>query len=98
MPTKQNVASLDAKRGEKMIEVRLRFWTDDIAPDKGRVVPKHALTSGYVSMERNKAHGIDPSNARHFHSLLDVGAVIEKVLIEHGIVLHPSQKMRKYLR
>jgi hypothetical protein len=29
--------------------------------------------------------------------LLDVGAVIEKVLIDHGVTLHPDSRMRKYL-
>jgi hypothetical protein len=32
-----------------------------------------------------------------FQSLLDIGAVVEKVLIEHSILLHPSRKMRKYI-
>jgi hypothetical protein len=27
---------------------------------------------------------------------LDVGAVVEKVLIQHGIQLHPGRRMRKY--
>ena len=58
---------------------------------------KHAWSSGVVRMERNDSHGIMAKNPRPFHSLLDVGAVIEKVLIEHGVVLHPSQRMKKYL-
>ena len=32
-----------------------------------------------------------------FHSLLDIGAVIEKALIKHGIKLHSGRKMQKYL-
>jgi hypothetical protein len=90
--------SSHAKQGEKMIEVKLRFWTDEIAPEKGKIVPKHAWTGGVVRMEANKSHGIKPSNPKVFNSLLDVGAVIEKVFIEHGIVLHPNQKMRRYLK
>jgi hypothetical protein len=96
MPTKQNVASLEAIQGEKMIEVKLRFWTNDISREKGKVIPKHAWASGVVRMERNKSHGVEPSKPQPFHSLLDVGSVIEKVLIEHGIVLHPSRKMSNY--
>jgi len=96
MATKSDLASLEARQGEKMIEVKLRFWTNDIATEKGRVVPKHAWTSGVVRMERNTSHGIEPSNPQPFHSLLDVGSVIEKVLIEHGIILHPSRRMQKY--
>jgi hypothetical protein len=45
-------------------------------------------------MERNKTHGIVPGPPKPFHSLLDIGAVIEKALIEHGVVL---KKMQKYL-
>ncbi len=96
MPAKRDAASLDAKQGEKMIEVKLRFWTNDISPEKGKVVPKHALAAGMVRMEGNKSHGIVPGTPRPFNSLLDVGAVIEKVLIEHGIVLHVGRKMKKY--
>jgi hypothetical protein len=29
--------------------------------------------------------------------LPEIGAVVERVLIEHGIVLHPSKKMKKYM-
>jgi hypothetical protein len=97
MAKQESPASLDAKQGEKMIEVKLRFWTNDIAAEEGKVVAKHAWTSGVGRMERNKSHGIEPGNPRPFHSLLDAAAAIEKVLIEHGVVLHPSPRMRKYL-
>lgn len=97
MATKDNIASLEAKQGEKMIEVKVRFWTNDISSESGKVVPKHAWSSGVVRVERNSSHGIVPGNPQPFHSLLDVGAVIEKVLIDHGIVLHPSRRMKKYM-
>ncbi len=93
MAKKIDIASLEAKQGEKMIEVKLRFWTNDISSEQGKVIPKNAWTSGVVHIERNKSHGIIPKNPIPFHSLLDVGSVIEKVLIEHGIVFHPSPKM-----
>ncbi len=96
MPAKEDVASLEAKQGEKMIELKLRFWTNDISPKPGKVIPKHAWAAGVVRVERNNSHEIEPSKPQLFHSLLDVGSVIEKVLIEHGIILHPSRKMRKY--
>ena len=32
-----------------------------------------------------------------FHSLLDIGSVIEKVLIAQGIVLRPGKRMKKYV-
>lgn len=91
-----DIESREAKQGEKMIEVKLRFWTNEIASESGKVVPKHAWASGVVRIQRNKSHGITPSNPRPFNSLLDVGAVIEKVLIDHGVMLHPDRRMRKY--
>lgn len=97
MAKQESPASLEAKQGEKMIEVKLRFWTNDIAAEQGNVVPKHAWTSGVVRMERNRSHGIEPGNPKPFHSLLDVAAVIEKVFIDHGVVLHASRRMKKYL-
>lgn len=95
-----DIQSREAKWGERMIEIKLRFWTNGIDPDPGKIVPKHAWASGVVRIERNGPHGIDPSKAkaRPFNSLLDVGAVIEKVLIDHHITLHLGSKMRKYFR
>lgn len=61
------------------------------------VLPKHALSSGVVRIERNDSHGITPGSPLAFHSLLDVGAVIQKVLIQHGVVLHSSRTTKKYL-
>ena len=94
----KKINSLEAEHGQKMIEVKLRFWTSGIAPEEGKIVPKHAWTGGVVRIEQNKSHGIEPGSPKPFHSLLDVGAVIEKVLLDHGILLHPSIRMRKYLR
>jgi len=87
-----------AVHGEKMIEVKIRFWTNDIAKKTGNIVPKHAWSSGVVRMEGNKSHGIKPRNPLPFHSLMDIGAVIEKVLINHSIALHPSKRMNKYIK
>ena len=87
----------EAGQGERMLEVKIRFWTNDIAGGKGVVRPKHAWSSGVVRIERNRTHGITPGNPRPFHTLMDLPAVIEKVLIEHGVVLHHSRRMRKYV-
>lgn len=95
MPLKKKT-SHEAIHGEKMVEVKIRFWTNDIAPKKGAIIPKHAWTSGVVRMERNDSHGIKPRAPLPFHSLLDVGSAIEKVLVKHGIVLHAGRRMRKY--
>ena len=85
-----------AEHGQKMIEVQIRFWTNDIAEKKGQIVPKHAWAAGVAKVESNKTHGIQQENPLPFHSLLDLGSVIEKALIKHGITLHSGRRMKKY--
>jgi len=98
MPNRDKLEEKEAIHGQKMIEVKVRFWTNDIAESEGRVVPKHGWTSGIVRMDKNASHDITPGKPVPFNSLLDVGAAIEKVLMEHGIVLRPSRRMRKYTK
>jgi hypothetical protein len=88
----------DAAYGERMIELHISFWTNDIVPGKGRIRPKHGWTSGDVRIEKNKAHGI-PAGTEPviFHSLMDLPAAIGKVLTANGIKLHPSGRDRKYI-
>jgi len=93
----QNKSSPKAAIGERMIQVNVRLWTNNIAKGKGKVIPKHAWTSGVVRLESNAPHGISPKNPVPFHTLMDLPAVIEKVLIAHGITLHPSRRTKKYL-
>lgn len=96
--SESDLSAREAHFGEKMVEVKIRFWTNDISPENGKIKPKHAWSSGVVRIESNSSHGIVPGNPKPFHSLLDVGSVIEKVLIEQGIVLHPSRRMAKYVQ
>jgi hypothetical protein len=84
--------------GERMIQVSIRFWTNNIAKGKGRIVPGHAWSGGMVRMETNAAHGIKPKSPMPFHSMMDLSATMEKVLIAHGIVLHPSSRTLKYMK
>jgi hypothetical protein len=93
---KEGVAAKEAKYGERMIEVKVRFWTDEIE-DAKKIRPRHGWSSGVVRMAGNKSHAIVPGPARPFNSLMEIGSVIERVLIEHDIVLHHSGKMRNYL-
>jgi hypothetical protein len=86
-----------AATNERMIEVKLRFWTNNLAKGKGYVFPKWAWSKGVVRVERNNTHGIKPGKPIPFNSLLDVGAAIEKVLIAQGIVLRPGKRMKKYV-
>lgn len=81
---------------DRMIEVRLSFWTDGIAAVEGNIVPKHARSSGLMRVEPNGAHGIVPKSPVAFHSLMDITSALEKVLTENGIVLHHSKRMGKY--
>ena len=93
----ESVESREAKYGEKMIEVRIRFFTDKIAEGEGQIRPKHAWASGVVRMQRNESHGITPKNPRPFNSLMDILGVVEKVLIQHGIKLHRTGRMWDYI-
>lgn len=95
--TEEAVEAREAVHTKKMIEVRVRFWTNDLASGKNRIRPKHAWSSGAVRIERNDLHGIKPRGPRPFNSLMEITGVLERVLIEHGIVLHMSPKMKKYL-
>lgn len=102
MPTKKAapvptaIEARVAKHGEKMVEVRLRFWTDEIAEAKGEIIPKHAWGAGMVNIERNAAHGLIPQKWLAFNSMSEIPAVIEKCLIENGIKVISSGKMKKY--
>ena len=90
------IKAKEAEHGQKMIEVKLRFWTNDIADAKGKIIPKHAWTSGVVRVEKNRSHGIVPGRPIPFHSLLDIGRAVEKCLIDHDIKLRPSRRSKKY--
>lgn len=86
-----------AEHGKKMIEVRVRFWTNDLGGEKGKILPKHAWGAGVVVIDSNNAHGISPSSPVPFNSIADIPAKIEKVLIDHGVTIHPSSRMRRYI-
>lgn len=90
--------SVKAPHGEKMIEVKVRFWTNDIGAKKGEVVPKHGWARGVVRMERNDTHGTTGDPNEKFNSLMELPHAIERLLIKQGIVLYSSPNMRKYLR
>ena len=96
MSDSKDMEQREAQQGEKMIEIRIRFWTNDLADDPGKILPKHAWSSGMVIMDRNKSHGIVPKDPVPFHTLMDLTSVIEKTLITHEITLHSSRKMKKY--
>ena len=86
-----------AKYRERMIEVRIRFFTDELGGQEGYILPKHGWTSGFVSMDRNDSHGIEPGDPSPFNSLMEIPAVIERVLVKHNIVLHRLKRMSRYI-
>lgn len=86
----------NVKWGERMVELKVHFWTDNIADGEGRVRPKHAWGSGVARVERNKAHGIAPQKAIPFNSLMELPAVIEQALIQAEVTIHPSRRMKRY--
>ena len=96
MESSKGLEQREAQQGEKMIEIRIRFWTNDLAESPGNILPKQAWSSGMVIMDRNKSHGIVPKDPIPFHTLMDLTSVIEKALIAHDITLHSSRKMKKY--
>lgn len=97
MPSRKH-AQRAAPIGERMIEVKVRFWTDKIAGKSGQIIPKVAWTSGVVRLERNESHGIKPGNPIPFNSLMEINSIIEKALIAHDIELKPSRRMRRYIK
>ncbi len=87
-----------AATNEKMIEVRLRFWTNNLAGDgaeSGQVIPKHAWDKGVAIMTTNKTHGIKSQDPTPFNSMNEIGKAVEKVLLQHEIKLHLGDRSRK---
>ena len=74
---KQAILEKEATHGQKMIEVKVRFWTNEIAENKGNIIPGHAWSSGVVRIEPNKYHQIEGGDCFPFNSLLEVGKAIE---------------------
>jgi hypothetical protein len=80
-----------------MVEVKIRFLTDDVTDGDGMIIPKHVNARGFLTIEPNEAHGITRTgDSIAFNSLLELPARLEKLLIAEGIVVHPTSKMRKY--
>ena len=89
--------SVKAEPKERMIEVKVRFFTNSMTDTRGYVRPKHAWTNGSVQMDRNKSHGIEPGNPVLFNSLMEIMPAIEKILIKQGVILHRVRRMTKYV-
>jgi hypothetical protein len=89
--------AIKAAPTENMIEIRIRFFTDDIAPGKNIIEPKHAWDTGMVMVTANHSHGLKAIQPLPFHSLMDLPRAIEKVIIESNLTLHSAPRSGKYL-
>lgn len=90
----ESIETREAAQGQRMIEIRVRFWTSDLADGEGRVRPKHAWSGGVVRISSNRSHGIVPRNPVPFNSMADIPVKIEKVLIDHGITIHRMRETK----
>lgn len=94
----QEFETAEAQIGERMIEVRVRFFTDSIVPGaKGTVRPRHALTRGEARITPNEAHGIASRGPQFFNSLGELPLAIEKALVDARIKLQPFKRTRKLI-
>lgn len=89
--------AVEAAHGSRMLEVKVRFCTNQIAPSGGQIVPKHGWTRGVVRVTPNDVHGIEPGPAVPFNSLMELPGKIEQALIDNGITLHLVGKNAKYV-
>lgn len=81
----RRIEEREAKFGKRMIEVKVRFWTNNIAEKEGEIRPKVCWERGVVRMERNNVHGITPEYPVPFNSMTEILPKIEHVLKIHGI-------------
>jgi hypothetical protein len=84
------IETVEAERGEKMITLRVRFWTNDIADKPGHIVPKTCHNRGVVTIGLHEAHGIRPSTGFagggfKFNGLHEIPRAIEQCLAHAGI-------------
>jgi hypothetical protein len=90
-------ASVVAKRGERMIELKIRFWTDGLADEPDKIIPRHAWAHGVVTIESNKSHDIQPDKPKPFNSPFELMAAIEYMLHKHEVKLHLNTTCGKVL-
>jgi hypothetical protein len=77
--------------GKKMIEIKIRLWTDGIADEEDHIFPKKAWDSGVIYVTPNDLHGIKSNSPVVFNSFGSILKTLEKVLISQGIQLWPSR-------
>lgn len=92
---KKEKGEVEAKPGERMIELKVAFFTDDIANTAGKVVPKVCWDVGTVRLLANATHGVKSSEPYIFNGLSELLTTIERLLVDNGIkVLHYPSRTR----
>lgn len=89
---------VQASRGEKTIEVQIRFWTNNIAETEDQIRPKHCWSSGTVRVPQNNLHGISSGGSQTFNSLMELTSAIEQAMIDAGIRMHTGRKQDFYVQ
>jgi len=75
------------EHGNRVIKIELHFWTDGIASEKGKVVPKACWDSGTIHVLKNEGHGIERLEPIHFKSLSELEQKLEEAFKKAGIVV-----------
>ena len=84
------------KHGERTIKIELHFWTNDIASERGKVVPKVCWDSGMIHVLKNEGHGIERLGPVPFNSLSELELKLEEAFKKAGIVVLKSKEKPYY--
>ncbi|MCK4445140.1 MAG: hypothetical protein KAW09_11390 [Thermoplasmata archaeon] len=86
-------------QGKRMIELRIRFWTNDIDGNpKGTITQKVCWDSGYVYVVKNNSHGIESKGQSRFRGLCELLGSVEKVLRKQNIKLQMGARTQEVYR
>jgi hypothetical protein len=85
-----------AAHGDRTIKVTVALWTDSIATNPGRIVPKQAWPTGMVEVRANPSHGISSGEPIPFNTWNDLQGAVEQALENAGVTLrHGSYQGRQ---
>ena len=91
--------AVNAPIGQRMVEVKIRFLTDEVVDGEGVILPKHVNGKGFLTLEPNEAHGIPNARGnKPFNSMAEIPAVLEKLLSGEGVTVHTRRtKAARYI-
>lgn len=84
------------EHGDRTIKIELHFWTDGIASERGKVVPKVCWDSGMIHILKNEGHGIERLEPIPFNSLSELEQKLEEAFRKAGIVVLKSKQKLYY--